>query len=150
MLRGPNLLREYWGDPDATNAALVDGWLRTGDLGHRDSEGFFYVDDRKKDLVISGGENIRPAELENVLGECEAVLEAAVVGCADERWGEVPVAFVVAKAGSTLTRADVLALFDGRLARFKHPRDVVFLDRLPRNAMGKVLKQELRARPRAR
>ena len=150
VLRGPNLLREYWGDPDATNAALVDGWLRTGDLGHRDSEGFFYVDDRKKDLVISGGENIRPAELENVLGECEAVLEAAVVGCADERWGEVPVAFVVAKAGSTLTRADVLALFDGRLARFKHPRDVVFLDRLPRNAMGKVLKQELRARPRAR
>jgi fatty-acyl-CoA synthase len=148
VLRGPNLLREYWGDPDATNAALVDGWLRTGDLGHQDGEGFFYVDDRKKDLVISGGENIRPAELENVLAECAAVLEAAVVGRADDRWGEIPVAFVVTKPGSVLTHADVLALFEGRLARFKHPRDVLFLDRLPRNAMGKVLKQELRARSR--
>jgi fatty-acyl-CoA synthase len=148
VLRGPNLLREYWGDPDATKVAFIDGWLRTGDLGHRDGEGFFYVDDRKKDLVISGGENIRPAELENVLAESEAILEAAVVGRADARWGEVPVAFVVAKPGSVLTRADVLDLFDGRLARFKHPRDVVFVDRLPRNAMGKVLKQELRGRSR--
>ncbi len=150
VLRGPTLFREYSGDPDATKASFIDGWLRSGDLGHQDGEGFFYVDDRKKDLVISGGENIRPAELENVLAECEAILEAAVVGCAAERWGEVPVAFVVAKTGSTLSRADVLALFDGRLARFKHPRDVVFVDRLPRNVMGKVLKQELRARPRAR
>jgi fatty-acyl-CoA synthase len=150
VLRGPNLLREYWGDPDATKASFIDGWLRTGDLAHRDDEGFFYVDDRKKDLVISGGENIRPAELENVLGECQAILEAAVVGRSDAHWGEVPVAFVVAKPGSVLTRADVLALFDGRLARFKHPRDVVFVDRLPRNAMGKVLKQELRVRARER
>jgi fatty-acyl-CoA synthase len=150
LLRGPNLFREYWGDPEATKASFIDGWLRTGDLGHRDAEGFFYVDDRKKDLVISGGENIRPAELENVLAECEAIVEAAVVGRADERWGEVPVAFVVAKTGSELGRADVLALFEGRLARFKHPRDVVFLDRLPRNAMGKVLKHELRARSRQR
>jgi fatty-acyl-CoA synthase len=148
LLRGPNLFREYWGDPDATKASFLDGWLRTGDLGHQDGEGFFYVDDRKRDVVISGGENIRPAELENVLAESEAILEAAVVGCPDERWGEVPVAFVVVKPGSVLTRAHVLALFDGRLARFKHPRDVVFLDRLPRNAMGKVLKQELRTRSR--
>jgi len=100
--------------------------------------------------VISGGENIRPAEIENVLAECEAIVEAAVVGCADERWGEVPVAFVVAKAGREVTRTDVLSLFEGRLARFKHPREVVFLDRLPRNAMGKVLKHELRARSRQR
>ena len=146
VLRGPNLFREYWGDPEATRAAFDDGWLRTGDLAHRDDDGFFYVDDRKKDLVISGGENIRPAELENVLAECDAIVEAAVVGRADERWGEVPVAFVVAQAGRRLTRTDVLSLFDGRLARFKHPRDVVFLERLPRNAMGKVLKHELRAR----
>ena len=150
LLRGPNLFREYWGDPEVTRAAFVDGWLRTGDLGHRDDQGFFYVDDRKKDLVISGGENIRPAEIENVLAECEAIVEAAVVGCADERWGEVPVAFVVAKAGREVTRTDVLSLFEGRLARFKHPREVVFLDRLPRNAMGKVLKHELRARSRQR
>jgi fatty-acyl-CoA synthase len=150
LLRGPNLFREYWGDPEATRAAFDNGWLRTGDLGHRDDEGFFYVDDRKKDLVISGGENIRPAELENVLAESEAIVEAAVVGRADERWGEVAVAFVVVKAGHELTRADVLSLFEGRLARFKHPRDVVFLDRLPRNVMGKVLKHELRARSRER
>ncbi|HSD10034.1 MAG TPA: AMP-binding protein, partial [Candidatus Binatia bacterium] len=146
VLRGPNLFREYWNDPAGTAGVLADGWLRTGDVGHRDSEGFFYVDARLKEMLISGGENIFPAELENVLGGCPAILEAAVVGRSDERWGEVPIAYVVAKPGSGLTVAGVMALFEGRLARFKHPREIVFLDSLPRNAMGKVLKYELRAR----
>jgi acyl-CoA synthetase (AMP-forming)/AMP-acid ligase II len=149
-LRGANLFREYWLDPKATAAAFVDGWFRTGDVAHRDEEGFFYVDDRKKDVVISGGENIYPAELENVLADCTAILEAVVVGRADERWGEVPVACVVPRSESGLTAERVMALFDGRLARFKHPREVVFLERLPRNAMGKVLKDELRTRWRPR
>jgi acyl-CoA synthetase (AMP-forming)/AMP-acid ligase II len=146
VLRGPNLFREYWNDPAATAAAFADGWLRTGDIGHRDAEGFYYVDDRLKDMVIAGGENIYPAEIENVLGGCPAILETAVVGRPDQRWGEVPIAYVVARPGSSLTSEDVMALFEGRLARFKHPREIVFLDSLPRNAMGKVLKYELRAR----
>jgi len=106
------------------------------------------VDDRLKDMVIAGGENIYPAEIENVLVACPAIFEAAVVGRPDERWGEVPIAYVVVKSGSSLTSEDVMTLFEGRIARFKHPREIVFLDSLPRNAMGKVLKYELRARAR--
>lgn len=146
LVKGPNLFLEYWGDPAATEAALKDGWFHTGDIAHRDAEGFVWIDDRKKDVVISGGENIYPAELENVLADCPAIAEAAVVARPDERWGEVAVAVVVRKPGSDLDAAGVLALFEGRLARFKHPRDVVFVDALPRNVMGKILKYELRAR----
>lgn len=144
LLKGANLLREYWNNPQATAEAFIDGWFRTGDIGHLDEEGYLYVDDRKKDVVISGGENIYPAELENVLGDCPDLAEFAVVGRPDPRWGEIPVACVVAKPGATVTAGDVLALFNDRIARFKHPRAVVFMDSLPRNAMGKVLKYELR------
>ena len=125
---------------------IVDGWFRTGDIGHRDDEGFFYVDDRKKDVLISGGENVYPAEVENVLADCDAIVEAAVVGRPGERWGQLPAAWVVAEPGGGLTPEGVMALFDGRLARYKRPHEVVFLDSLPRNAMGKVLKHELRQR----
>jgi fatty-acyl-CoA synthase len=145
-LRGPNLVAGYWGDPAATADAYTDGWFHTGDIGHQDSEGYFYVDDRKTDVVISGGENVYPAELERVLAECPDIAEAAVVSRPDPRWGEVPVACVVARPGARLTRDGVLALFRDRLARFKHPRDVVFLDALPRTALGKVQKFELRQR----
>ena len=148
LVTGPNLFLEYWGDPAATEAALRDGWFHSGDIGHRDADGFIWIDDRKKDVVISGGENIYPAELENVLADCPDIVEAAVVARPDERWGEVAVAVVVARAGSGLDAAGVQALFDGRLARFKHPRDVVFVDALPRNVMGKILKYEMRARLR--
>jgi fatty-acyl-CoA synthase len=144
LVRGPNVMFEYWGDPRATAAALQDGWFHTGDIGHRDERGNYYVDERKNDLIISGSENIYPAELEAVLAECPAIAEAAVVARPHERWGEVPVAVVVARKGEALGREAVLALFRDRLARFKHPHDVIFVDSLPRNAIGKVLKYRVR------
>jgi fatty-acyl-CoA synthase len=144
VVRGPNIMKEYWNNPDATAEVLKDGWFNTGDIGHIDEDGLFYVDDRVKDVIISGSENIYPAELEMVLDGCVDIAEAAVVGRPDEKWGEVPVAVIVAAEGRELSQEDILGLFDGQLARYKHPRDVVFMDTLPRNAMGKVLKFELR------
>jgi fatty-acyl-CoA synthase len=145
LLRGPNILREYWQDPGNTDAAFSDGWFHTGDIGHLDEEGFFYVDDRKKDVVISGGENIYPAELENILAECEDLSEWAVVGENDPRWVEIPVACVVPKEGRKIAADSILKLFQGRLARYKHPKKVYFFDQLPRTALGKVQKFELKA-----
>jgi fatty-acyl-CoA synthase len=145
-LRGPNLAAGYWRNPGATAEAYTEGWFHTGDVGHQDAEGYFYIDDRRTDVVISGGENIYPAELEGILAGCPDIAEAAVVGRPDPRWGEVPVACVVPRAGARLTREDVLALFRDRLARYKHPRDVVFVEALPRTVMGKVQKFELRER----
>ena len=144
VLAGKNLFREYWRDEAGTAAAFAGGWFHTGDIGHQDDEGFFYVDERKKDVVISGGENIYPAELENILADCPDLAEAAVVGRPDPRWGEIPVACVVPQPGSSIQGADILALFEGRLARYKHPREVIFMAVLPRNAMGKVEKFTLR------
>ncbi len=144
LLRGPNLFREYWRDPEATAAVLVDGWFRTGDIGFRDQRGFVFIHDRKKDMVISGGENIYPAELEQVLSGIPGIKEAAVVGIPDAKWGEIPVAVVVAVVPGTLTVNGICKAFEGVLARYKHPRAVVFTSVLPRNAMGKVLKHQLR------
>lgn len=144
VVRGPNIMREYWNDPEGTAEVLRDGWFHTGDIGHIDGEALFYVDDRVKDVIISGSENIYPAELEMVLDRCEEIAEAAVIGRQDEKWGEVPVAVVVPNAGVDLSREVVLGLFEGELARFKHPHDVIFMETLPRNVMGKVLKFELR------
>ncbi len=144
LIRGPNVMREYWNAPEVTAAVLVDGWFHTGDVGHLDNKGFLYVSDRKKDMIISGGENVYSAELENILAECPAITEAAVVGQADDKWGEIAVAVIVPGKEHGLSEADVNDLFDGRLARYKHPRRVVFADSLPRNAMGKVIKDELR------
>ncbi len=144
-LRGPNIMSGYWGNEAATAEVFSDGWYHSGDVGHRDADGFYYIDDRKKDMIVSGGENIYPAELENVLADCADIAEFAVIGRPDDKWGEVPVACVVPKPGVTLTRETVLGLFEGRLARYKHPRDVVFLDGpLPRTSLGKVQKFELR------
>jgi fatty-acyl-CoA synthase len=144
VLKGPNVLTTYWNDPQTTRSSFTGEWFHTGDIGHFDDEGFLFVDDRKKDVIISGGENIYPAELENVLADSPDIAEFAVVAGEDPRWGEVPVACIVPKQAGALNVADVLALFRDRLARFKHPKQVVFLDALPRNAMGKVLKFELR------
>ncbi|MBT7747360.1 MAG: AMP-binding protein [Alphaproteobacteria bacterium] len=145
LVRGASVMREYWQQPDVTREVLdADGWFQTGDMGHFDEEGYLYVDDRKKDMIISGGENIYPAELENILAEVDDLAEAAVVGKSDARWGEVAVAVCVLKDGRTLKEQDVLAAFEDNLARYKHPKEVVFTDQLPRNAMGKVVKDDVR------
>jgi fatty-acyl-CoA synthase len=144
LLKGPNITPGYWQDQRATAEAFVDGWYRTGDIGHQDADGYVWVDERKKDMIISGGENIYPAELEAVLAGCLGIADAAVVARPDPRWGEVPVAVVVVRPGASLTKEAVRALFDGALARFKHPHDVIFVAALPRNAMGKVLRYALR------
>ena len=149
LVKGPNVLSGYWRDEAATSEALQHGWFRTGDIGYRDAEGFWYIVDRSKDVIISGSENIYPAELEAVLNGCEGVQECAVVSRPDARWGEVPIAVVVRRKEFALSRDDVLALFQDSIARFKHPRDVVFVEALPRNAMGKILKNKLRDELRA-
>ena len=143
-VRGPNVMRRYWNDPDATAAVLKDGWYCTGDVGYVDDEGAYFIDGRIRDMILSGAENIYPGELEGILMECPEIAEAVVIGRDDDRWGEIPVAFVVAAPLSRIGREDVLALFAGRLARYKHPKDVVFVDRLPRNDIGKVEKHRLR------
>lgn len=143
-VRGPNILQEYWENPEATTESITDGWFHTGDIGHTDADGWIYVDDRKKDVVISGGENIYPAELEHVLAESDIFREATVVGQPDQRWGEVPVVVAVAAGEVPVDDQAVLDLFEGRLARFKHPQKVMWVDELPRNVMGKVLKHEVR------
>jgi fatty-acyl-CoA synthase len=144
-VRGPNVMRGYWNDPTATAAVLTrDGWFKTGDLGRVDDEGYFWIMGRSRDVIISGGENVYPAELENVLADCPQIAESAVIGIADAKWGEAACAVVVRKPGVQLDAAGVLALFQDRLARYKHPRRVVFTESLPKNALGKILKQELR------
>lgn len=144
IVRGPNVMLGYWNAQQATADTLIDGWLHTGDVGHWDSDGFLYVDGRIKDMIISGGENIYPAEIENVLAECPDIIESAVVGRPDPRWGEIVVAVVVLKADSSLTAQDILTMFEGRIARYKHPKEVRFIDRMPRTAVGKIRKQDLR------
>ncbi len=138
VIRAPNIMRGYW--RDSQNAALKDGWFRTGDLAWCDADGFYWVVGRSKDMIISGGENIYPAELESILANCSQILEAAVIGQPDAKWGEVAVAVIVCHPGAELTSDAVLHLFDGKLARFKHPRRVVFVAALPKTALGKVQK----------
>jgi acyl-CoA synthetase (AMP-forming)/AMP-acid ligase II len=146
VLRGPKVFKGYWRDPDATAAAFAGGWFHTGDIGVRDDDGYLWIVDRLKDMIISGGENIASSEVERVLYEHDAVLEAAVVGRPDARWGEVPVAFVVLRPGASVTAEALIAHCRDRLARFKVPKAITFLESLPRNPSGKVLKRELRAR----
>ena len=145
LVRGPNVMQGYWNAPAATATALRGGWYHSGDIGHVDVEGYLHVVARKYDLIISGGENIYPAEIENVLLEHPAIVEACVVGCPDERWGEAVVAAVVLKPGVRLSAAEVMAMLDGRIARYKQPRAVRFMDSLPRTALGKVQREQLRA-----
>ena len=144
-LRGPSITRGYWNNPEATAAAFSDGWLRTGDAAMRDAQGYYFIVDRWKDMYISGGENVYPAEVENVLYRHPAIAEAAVIGVASPRWGEVGRAIVVLKPGAVLDEAEVIAHCAANLARYKLPQGVVFTDILPRNATGKVHKPTLRA-----
>ena len=145
LVKGPNVLKEYWNDPQSTQQALKDGWFYTGDIGRFDEDGFLYIDDRKKDLIISGSENIYPAMLENILADCPGISEATIVGRPNDKWGEVAIAVVAKEKGAELEAEAVLRHFDGRIGRFAIPHEVIFVDALPRNAMGKVVKDEVRA-----
>ncbi|NLE79511.1 MAG: long-chain-fatty-acid--CoA ligase [Rhodococcus sp.] len=145
VYRGPTLKAGYWQNPQATSDSFTGGWFHSGDLVRVDDEGFVFVVDRKKDMIISGGENIYCAEVENVLYGHPAVAEVAVIGRPDRKWGEVPVAVVAVKPDATEPALDeVTAWLGDHLARFKHPKDIVFVDALPRNASGKVVKGALR------
>jgi acyl-CoA synthetase (AMP-forming)/AMP-acid ligase II len=134
----------YWNRPEATADTLKNGWLHSGDMATIDEQGFVTICDRIKDMVISGGENIYPAELENVILAYESVVEVAVIGQENEQWGEIPVAIVVAKGD--LGAKEVISYCEGKLARFKIPKHVEFVDEIPRNPTGKVLKHILRKR----
>jgi fatty-acyl-CoA synthase len=137
-VRGPNVFYEYWGNEAATREALHDGWYRTGDVGLRDDDGYLWVHDRKKNMIISGGENIYPAEVERVLLEHPDVAECGVIGRPDPRWDEVPVAYVIRRSGGCAGADELRAHVQTQLARFKVPREIVFVDDLPRTALGKV------------
>jgi fatty-acyl-CoA synthase len=145
VVRGPNVFAGYWRNPEATAAAFADGWLLTGDVAERDAEGFYRIVGRIKDMVISGGENVYPAEIEDVLHDHRAVLEAAVVSVPDEQWGEACAAFVVLREGMSATADELREHCRQRLARFKVPKSFAVRETLPRSSMGKVLKDELRA-----
>ncbi|MFF0173279.1 acyl-CoA synthetase [Micromonospora profundi] len=146
-IAGPNVFPGYHGLPEATAEAFTaDGWFRSGDLGHLDGDGYLYISGRLKDMIISGGENICPAELEHLLGEIDGVTSAAVIGVPDDRWGEVPWAILTVREGVSLDTDTVRAALDGRIARYKLPKNVVIVDELPRTASGKVRKADLRAR----
>ncbi len=143
-LRGPKVTRGYWRDPERTAACFHGDWFRTGDIGHLDADGFLFLTDRLKDMIISGGENIASSEVERVLYAFEGISEAAVIGLPDDRWGERVVAVVVAAPGRLLDPAEITAFCRARLAGFKVPRQVVIREALPRNPSGKVLKRVLR------
>ncbi|MCZ6888467.1 MAG: long-chain fatty acid--CoA ligase [Gammaproteobacteria bacterium] len=146
LVRGAHVMREYWNQPEATAETIVDGWLHTGDIATVDEEGFIYVQDRIKDMIISGGENVYPAEIENLLQTHPDISEAAVIGQPSERWGESPFAIVVRtdNPDNSLSEADVMEYCVGRLAGFKQPKGACFVDEIPRNPSGKILKRILR------
>jgi fatty-acyl-CoA synthase len=145
VYRAPTLMAGYWNNPQATAEAFAGGWFHSGDLVRSDDEGYIWVVDRKKDMIISGGENIYCAEVENVLAAHPAIVEVAIIGRAHEKWGEVPVA-VAATSAADLRLEDLADFLNERLARYKHPQVLEIVDSLPRNPAGKVLKNELRAR----
>lgn len=144
VVRGPQVMRGYWKRPDATAEALRGGWMHTGDAGTIDAEGFLFIQDRVKDMIVTGGENVYPREIEELLYQHAAVAEAAVIGVPDATWGEAIKAIVVLRAGKSATAEELMAGLKGKLADYKHPRSVDFVAALPRNPSGKVLKRELR------
>jgi fatty-acyl-CoA synthase len=143
-VKGPNITPGYWNRPDANASSFTDGWLHTGDAARIDDEGFYYIVDRWKDMYISGGENVYPAEVENVLHQLTAIAEAAVIGMPSEQWGETGMAIIAVKPGHSLTEAEIHAHCAANLARFKRPQTIQFVDALPRNATGKIHKPTLR------
>ncbi|WP_024367073.1 acyl-CoA synthetase [Arthrobacter sp. TB 26] len=145
QIKGPNVIPEYWNRADATAESYAEGgWFKSGDMGYKDDDGFVFVSDRIKDMIISGGENIYPAEVEQAITELEAVGSVAVIGVPDEKWGEVPRAVVLLREGAQLTEEQLRRYLDGRLARYKIPKSVLFVDEMPRTASGKIRKADLR------
>jgi long-chain acyl-CoA synthetase len=144
LIRGHNVMKGYLGRPEATAEALRGGWLHSGDLGYMDSDGFYFIVDRAKDLVIRGGYNVYPREIEEVLYAHPDIVEAAVIGKPDERLGEEVVAVVVPRPGSELSADDVIAYTRERLAAYKYPREIRFMTELPKGPSGKILKSALR------
>jgi fatty-acyl-CoA synthase len=145
IVRGPNVIREYWRRPKESAETIVDGWLHTGDMGYYDEEGYLYLIDRKKDMYISGGENVYPAEVEDAIMGFDRVGDVGVIGIPDEKWGEVGVAIVVPKPGQDVSEESVIEFCKGKLAKFKVPKKVLFTEELPRTATGKILKKALKA-----
>jgi fatty-acyl-CoA synthase len=143
-VKGPNITPGYWNRPDANQSSFTDGWLHTGDAARIDEEGFYYIVDRWKDMYISGGENVYPAEVENVLHQLTAIAEAAVIGIPSEQWGETGMAIIAVKPGHSINEAEIHAHCEANLARFKRPRVITFVEALPRNATGKIHKPTLR------
>ena len=146
VIRGEQVLKGYFRNEEGTAKAFHDGWFRTGDMARRDEEGFFYIVDRMKDMIITGGENVYSREVEEVLYTHPAVSEAAVVGLPDPKWGENVTAVIVLREGATATEAEIIATARDRLAGFKKPKRVIFLDELPKTVSGKIIKRELRDR----
>lgn len=143
LLRGPVCMNGYWNNPEASAKTMVDGWVYTGDIARRDDEGFFYIVDRKKDMFISGAENVYPAEIEKVLRNHPDIREVAVVGVPDPKWGEVGMAYIVLKPGATMDVDTMRAYCDGQLARYKIPKYARFIEQLPKSDSGKLLKRAL-------
>lgn len=144
MLRGPVVMKGYWNMPEQTHTSFTDGWFHTGDLAKVDEEGYFYIVERKKDMLITGGENVYPAEVEDVIIGHPKVGEVGVIGIPDDRWGESVCAVVVPLLGQTVTAEEIQGFCTGKLAKYKIPKSVVFVDELPRNPSGKILKRILR------
>jgi len=143
LIRGPHVTPGYWNNPAATAQAIVDGWLHTGDLAVCDDEGYYTIVGRLKDMIISGGENVYPAEVESVMYRHSAIKEAALIGVPDDLWGEVGRAIVVREPGKPLDEAGLIAFLREHLAHYKVPRSVVFVDALPKTGAGKIDKKEL-------
>ena len=140
---GPQIFCGYWGNEEETKNTLVDGWVHTGDMASFDEDGFYYIVGRKKNMFISGGENVFPPEIESALYEIEAIREACVIGVPDEKWGEVGKAVVSLKPGMSIDKESVLANLNGKLARYKIPKYVTFVDDIPKNNVGKIVVHEI-------
>jgi acyl-CoA synthetase (AMP-forming)/AMP-acid ligase II len=146
LMKGRSVMKGYWNRPEATAEAIRDGWFHSGDAGYLDADGYLYIHDRVKDMIVSGGENVYPAEVESVLFGHPEVADVAVIGVPDERWGEAVKAIVVRRPGSSVSEEQLMDHCQGKVAGYKRPRSVDFVDALPRNPTGKILKRELRER----
>ncbi len=146
MVSGPNVIKEYWRRPEETKTAIVDGWLFTGDIGYVDENDYLYIKDRRKDMYISGGENVYPAEVEDVMMGFEGIADVGVFGIDDEKWGEVGAAVVVLEPGVEINGEDIINQCKEKLAKYKVPKKIIFTDELPRTTTGKILKRELKAK----